>query len=208
MALDSDISNADSHLHVEFYEHDRAPYKGVPFVRILIPGDKTNEIDQPVREDHKARFPRQWLHYAMKNSDPALIGTPLEKWHKAQPDDFTDMQMAEIQIYKFQTVEQLATASDSQLQRVGMGAVGLRERARQFLALQHRSADAIDLAETKNQLALLQEQMREWLQAKQNIKPAVESVIERGPGEIPTNLIRLPEDVKRRLGRPPKERNE
>ena len=75
MALDSDISNSDSHLHVEFYENDRKPYEGVPFVRIMIPGDKTTEIDQPVREDHKERFPRQWLYYQMKNSDGSLIGT-------------------------------------------------------------------------------------------------------------------------------------
>ena len=110
MALDSDISNSDSHLHVEFYENDREPYEGVPFVRIMIPGDKTTEIDQPVREDHKERFPRQWLYYQMKNSDGSLIGTPLEVWHKAAPEEFNDRQMAELQILKFQTVEQVATA--------------------------------------------------------------------------------------------------
>lgn len=163
MALDSDINNADSHLHVEFYENDREPYKGVPFVRILIPGDKTTEVDQPVREDHKARFPRQWLHYAMKNENPSAIGTPLAEWNKSHPEDFNDMQMAELQIYKFQTVEQLATASDSQLQKVGMGGVGLRERARQFLALKNRSADAIELDNTKQQLAVLQAQMQELM---------------------------------------------
>ena len=172
MALDSDISNADSHLHVEFYENDRAPYMGVPFVRILIPGDKTNEIDQPVREDHKQRFPRQWLYYSMRNENPVMIGTPLEEWNKAQPEEFSDLQMAELQIYKFQTVEQLATASDSQLQRVGMGAVGLRERARQFLALKNRSADAIELDSTKQQLAVLQGQMQELMN-------------KRGPGRPP-----------------------
>jgi hypothetical protein len=84
MALDSDINNSDSHLHVEFYENDRAPYKGVPFVRILIPGDKTTEIDQPVREDHKERFPRQWLYYQMKNSEGVMIGTPLQEWNIPQ----------------------------------------------------------------------------------------------------------------------------
>ncbi|MSQ98133.1 MAG: hypothetical protein EXR85_02375 [Xanthomonadales bacterium] len=172
MALDSDINNADSHLHVEFYENDRDPYKGVPFVRILIPGDKTNEVDQPVREDHKQRFPRQWLYYSMRNENPAMIGTALKEWNKEQPEEFTDLQMAELQIYKFQTVEQLATASDSQLQRVGMGAVGLRERARQFLALKNRSADAIELDNTKQQLKVLQAQMQELMN-------------KRGPGRPP-----------------------
>ena len=50
MALDSDIHNADSHLHVEFYTNDQKPYKDrpTPFVRIIVPGDKTNIVDQPV----------------------------------------------------------------------------------------------------------------------------------------------------------------
>jgi hypothetical protein len=170
MALDSDINNADSHLHVEFYENDRDPYKGVPFVRILIPGDKTNEIDQPVRDDHKERFPRQWLYYSMKNENATPIGTPLADWNKAEPEEFNDLQMAELQIYKFQTVEQLATASDSQLQRVGMGGVGLRERARQFLAAKNRSADAIELDNTKQQLAVLQAQMQELINKRNPVR--------------------------------------
>ncbi len=63
MALDSDINNADSQLYVEFYNYEKDPYKGKPFVRIIVPGDKTTVIDQPVRDDHKERFPRQWLHF-------------------------------------------------------------------------------------------------------------------------------------------------
>ena len=44
MALDSDIANADTHLHVEFYTFDKAPYKDIPFVRIMVPGDKPPRI--------------------------------------------------------------------------------------------------------------------------------------------------------------------
>jgi len=88
MALDSDIANADSHLHVEFYTFDKEPYKDTPFVRIMVPGDKYNIIEQPVRDDHKERFPRQWLHYQMQNSEggPA-IGTTLQNWHLDRPEE-------------------------------------------------------------------------------------------------------------------------
>jgi hypothetical protein len=55
--MDSDVENADSKLYVEFYTHERKPHVGQPFVRIMVPGDKTNILDQPVREDHKQRFP-------------------------------------------------------------------------------------------------------------------------------------------------------
>ena len=47
MALDSDIYNADSHLHVEFYLNEDGEFKANPkeFVRIIVPGDKTNVVD-------------------------------------------------------------------------------------------------------------------------------------------------------------------
>ena len=69
------------------------------------------------------------------------------------------MQMAELQIFKFQTVEQVATASDSQLQRIGMGAVGLREMARRYLQVKNQSSSQTDIDATKRELAEVKEQM-------------------------------------------------
>jgi hypothetical protein len=171
--LDSDISNADSQLHVEFFVSEDKDYKGIPFVRIIVPGDKTNIVEQPVREDHKERFPRQWLYFQMKNEEGGIVGTPIEEWHKAEPDNINRGQIEELQILKFQSVEQIATASDAQLQRFGMGGTGLRERARMFLSRKNRSESQVELDETKKQLAELQEQMQELLAAK------------RGPGRPP-----------------------
>lgn len=171
--LDSDISNADSQLHVEFYLSEEKEYKDIPFVRIIVPGDKTNIVEQPVREDHKERFPRQWLYFQMKNQEGGIVGTPFHEWQKAAPDELSKGQIEELTILKFQSVEQLATASDSQLQRFGMGGAGLRERARMFLSRKNRSDSQIELDETKKQLAELQAQMQELLAAK------------RGPGRPP-----------------------
>lgn len=159
--LDSDVNNADSQLHVEFYTVDADPYKGQTFVRIMAPGDKTNIIDQPAREDHKVRFPRQWLYYQMQQNESAAgqIGTPLSQWYADAPTDINRDQIAELNILKFVTVEQLALASDSQLQRVGMGGVGLREKARLYLNRKNRSDANAELEKTKQQLADLQAQM-------------------------------------------------
>lgn len=168
--LDSDIANADSQLHVEFYLSDEERYKGTPFVRIIVPGDKTNVIEQPVREDHKERFPRQWLYFQMKSQDGGIIGTPISEWHKAAPEDINRGQVEELSILKFQSVEQLATASDAQLQRFGMGGAGLRDRAKMFITRKNRTDSQVELDETKKQLAELQEQMKELLATK------------RGPG--------------------------
>ena len=159
LALDSDIHNADSHLHVEFYVYDKEPYKEKPFVRIIVPGDKTTIIDQPVRDDHKQRFPRQWLHFQMQNNNAEIIGVPLKQWVQDDPENFNDMQMAELQIFKFQTVEQVATATDNQLQRIGMGAVGLREQARRYLQVKNQSSSQTEIEKTKQELAEVKEQM-------------------------------------------------
>ena len=92
---------AEGHgLHVEFYieskhmpflseQAGRPVHQDTEYVRIMIPGDKTNIIDQPVREDHKKRFPRQFLYFQMKNApDAPAIGTALEIWHGECPDEF------------------------------------------------------------------------------------------------------------------------
>jgi hypothetical protein len=170
MPLDSDIQNADSHLHVEFYMNDTGEYKthNQEFVRIIVPGDKTNVIDQPVREDHKERFPRQYLHWKMQNSDAAAIGTPLAQWNIDEPEEFTSFQMQELQILKFQTVEQVATATDAQIQRVGMGAAGLRERARLYIGKKNRAESSSELDETRRQLQELQAQMAALMGTKKS----------------------------------------
>jgi hypothetical protein len=177
MALDSDINNADSHLHVEFYTNDQKPYKDrpTPFVRIVVPGDKTNIVDQPVREDHKERFPRQWLHFQMQSGDGPVIGTLLQQWNTDDEENFSLHQMAELQILKFQTVEQVATASDSQLQRIGMGGAGLRERAKTYLTRKNQSANTSELEITRRELDELKQQMAMLMKTKKLGRPRKEA---------------------------------
>ena len=180
MGLDSDIRNADSQLFVEFYtfEHPstdtKKQYQGVPFVRIVVPGDKTNVVEQPVRESHKQRFPRQWLHYQMQNNDAQMIGTPLKDWHLSRPGEFNQMQLEELSILKFQTVEQVATASDMQLQKIGMGAAGLRDKARSFLLNKNQSESQIEIENTKQELAELKGQLAALMAEKKVGRPKKE----------------------------------
>jgi hypothetical protein len=172
--LDSDGNNADAAWFVEFYLYDKEPYKNMPFIRIMMPGDSTNVVEQLVRDHHKERFARQWLHYQMLQSDGPVIGTPLNQWHIDQPEEFSSAQMAELQILKFQSVEQVATASDSQLQRVGMGAVGLREKARAYLLRRNQSESSFELEQTRSELKELQEQMKALLSEKTRGRPKKE----------------------------------
>jgi len=170
--LDSDVHNSDTHLFVEFYEYENDPYKGRPFVRIMTPGDKTNVIETFANDDHKMRFPRQWLAFQMKGSDEVamLIGVPLSRWRQERPDDLSEVQQAELQILKFQTVEQVATSTDAQLQRIGMGAAGLRERARAYLTGKNNSEAESKISAQQAEIDELKKQMQVFLSER------------RGPG--------------------------
>lgn len=176
MPLDSDIQNADDHLYVQFYEYEKEPYRGVDFVRIMNPGDKTNVYDQPAQEQHKMRFPRHWIAYQRAKMGEAgfIVGSPLADWLLDRPDDLTDNQVAELTALGFQSVEQIASASDHQIQRVGMGGAGLRERARNYLANKHRPAADAELAATKAELAEMKAQMAQMM--------AMMGEAKRGPG--------------------------
>ena len=135
--------NPDDALFVEFYMHEgidknktaeqkkRVKLDPAPYVRIQVPGDKTSVIETPVREDHKRRWPQKWLYFQMQEGmvgEQDLPGWRLEEW------DYLDAeQVRELKYNRFTIVEQIAGASDAQIQKLGMGGVALREAAKRAL---------------------------------------------------------------------------
>jgi hypothetical protein len=197
MAIESDISNADSRLAVQFYkksvkqdmasdEAGRPIFKEFDFVRIMIPGDNLTEIDTYAQESHKQRFPRQWAHYQNQVANHQdIIGTPIDQWPQV-----TRSQADELRGLKFHTVESIADCSDQQLQRIGMIAGmsphNFRLKAKAFLNLANESAEVAHReqelqslreenakikAETDAKLAQMQEQMSALLAAVAEKKP-------------------------------------
>ncbi len=136
--------NPDKLLHVEFYMHapvdpnkSRDLNKKVlmpeqPFIRIMKPGDNTSIIETFVREDHKARFPDKWLYFQMQqgmiDGGVDIPGWKIEEWAYLTPE-----QVHELKYLRFHTVEQIAGASDAQVQRLGVGGLGMRVEARKAL---------------------------------------------------------------------------
>lgn len=198
--IDSDIPNADSRLSVRFYSkplqndfqtalQGRPIFEDVDFVSIHVPGDNTLVIDTPAREDHKKRFPLHWAHYQNNKGDgPANVGTPITQWPL-----ITASQAEELKALKFYTVESIASASDAQLQRLGMLAgmspFAFRERAMRFLkvskdeaALSHQEDELKALkeenarikAEMDEKLAKMQEQMEQLSEHKKPGRPRKE----------------------------------
>ncbi len=184
MPLDSDDPQADAKLFVEFYEHKREPYVGVPFVKIMTPGDQLNIYDQPATEQHKMRFAQHWLAFQMRQSgsDVSAIGTPLATWGEERPNEVSGGQLTELGILRFQTVEQVASASDAQIQRIGMGGAGLRERARTFLAQRNRSETDAALEAERARGDRLEAQMAALMERMGLGDTMGETLGKRGPG--------------------------
>jgi hypothetical protein len=189
--LDSDISNPDSRLYVEFYSkpvqnefktkvEGRPIFDDMDFVKIYVPGDNTTVIDTFARDDHKARFPLHWAHYQNTHGENKETGTPLSAW-----SILAASQVEELRALKFFTVESIATASDAQLQRIGMiagmGPTAFRERAQRYLHaakdegfVSQVSEKAKQLEEENTRMKADMEEMKQMiaqLAANQKAKP-------------------------------------
>lgn len=158
--------NPDSGLYVEFYwnepvdawasaEKSREQQRKVevklpkqPFIRIMVPGDKTSIYETAVQEAHKQRFPRHWMAWQIAEGliggEEDIPGWKISEWDECNADLARDL------LYmRFQTVEQLAGASDRQIQGIGMGGLALRDKAR--VALRNRMGDETRLALEKSE---------------------------------------------------------
>ena len=210
MALPSDENNADSRLQVRFYKKPvhqeqesidagRPIYKEFDFVHICVAGDTLTEIDTYALQNHKQRFPIQWANYMNRvgANDQEVVGTPVAEWPLVSKS-----QAEELRAMKFFTVESIASASDQQLQRMGMAAgmspYSFRDKAKTFLNLATTSAETDkreheinalkeelakkDLetakikAETDAKLAQMQDQMAAILAAVGEKKPRKKAV--------------------------------
>lgn len=167
--------NPDSLLHVEFFmkepvnkwqsEHKGKEVRGmrIPYVRIMRPGDPTSIIESAVRDDHKARWPQKWMAFQMREGmmEGTAVDVPgwkIEEWPVVKGE-----QVNELKYLRFTTVEQIAGASDGQIQKLGLGGIGLREQAKAAIKERNRSeykaemeAKEKEIAEMKERLAKLE----------------------------------------------------
>lgn len=165
MAIESDNNNADGRLAIKFYKYSekdeaataaegRPIYREVDYLKIVVPGDSLSEIDRPVYESDKSRFPIQWANYLNRvNIDGKYDGTPLVEWTL-----ISRSQAEQLRAAKFYTVEAVANASDQQIQSIGMTAgmspYAFRDKARNFLDSAKKAADFDQRQEEIDQLKL------------------------------------------------------
>ena len=121
-------------------------------------GSTLLKMDVPAYDHHKQRFAKQWAYYqTTQGGDSRDIGTPLSQWPILSPADVENLRGM-----KFNTIENIAAASDGTLQALGMGAAGLaphvlRARAQAYLAAAQDTAvpqkQAEDIEVLKKQVA-------------------------------------------------------
>lgn len=161
-------------LYVEFYlnavrdsvatlEAGHPKFKEVPFIMIMVPGDKTSIIRRPVRTgQHRKhdnnRFHNEYIAFLQKKDAP-VDGFPLKEWAA-----LTKSQCLELEHFGFKTVEHLANITDTNAQK-GMGLITLRDKARLFIEASKEGAPLIRMQEElkgrDDLIAALQMQMDE-----------------------------------------------
>ena len=174
----TDVNNPDSRLNVKFYQRAisnefKSALEGRPimemadFVLIEVPGDNLTVIDTFAADEHKKRFPIQWARYQNEKTDGDIEGTLLNDWPVLNAAI-----AAELKHFKFYTVEQVAAASDAQLNTLGMAAgmspLALRDKAKAYLgsakdtALVQQQAD--ELSKRDEIIARMEAQIAELAQ--------------------------------------------
>jgi hypothetical protein len=102
-------------------------HKEVPFVRIMIPGDATNIVHRPAKDEDKQRFFRQWKAFE-DGQEQTPSGTKLELCPFLNP-----AQIKNLKTFKIHTVEQLAEYPETTLGKIPEG-MELKHKAREFLS--------------------------------------------------------------------------
>ena len=168
-------------------------------------GQRLLVMDVPAMDHHKQRFAHQWAYYqTTQTGDKSSAGTPLSQWAILSPADVENLKGM-----KFETVDNIAGASDAVLQTLGMGLAGmaphvLRARAQAYLTAAKDTAipqqQAEDIEVLKKQLAEQAKQVADltsMLQAKA-ATPAPEAApapLKRKGGR-PRKIVEQPQPVE------------
>lgn len=148
------------------------------YLKKLVPGDNTLQVDRPMRETDMEEYPIEWARFQQKKEQKA-DGTPIEAWAA-----ISDTQKAEFRALNIFTIDQFATLPDSAGDKI-MGFNDLRAKARAFIGAAQDSQlmDKIR-AETDEKLKAQEAEMAELramiaeLKTKKAGRPRKEEVVD------------------------------
>ena len=155
------------HNEVLSAQHGRPMYVDMDYVRIQQPGETSQVVDRPTKEDDKRRWPAQWNAYAA-GKDQVAEGTPLGLLFPRHP-----AAIANLQALGIMTVEHLANASATAIAAIGMNGqdyvnyaqkyINGASRGAQFHQMQH------ELEQEKRRADRLQHQVSELVTQVQQL---------------------------------------
>lgn len=126
-------------------EAGRPVHIDVEMVKIINPGSR-DEFVSKVTEEVAAQYPEEYRRWKETRRN-TVEGTPLEMWPVMTP-----ALVADLKYQKILTVEQLATCSDTAIQKLGHGFLDLRQKARAFLEVAKDTAAVQKYASENEQL--------------------------------------------------------
>jgi hypothetical protein len=138
IAMNRQAGAGDVGLAVKFYlaplqnqkkskEEGRPIFEDKEFIKIMIPGSKSNVIDRVVRQTDFDRFPEHYRRFKARTEQNLVEGTRLEEW-----PGITRGQCEELKFFNVFTVEQLATLAASSAGNI-MGIQTLKTKASAYL---------------------------------------------------------------------------
>lgn len=152
-----EFENIPTQNMAETEKEGRPIFYDIPYIKISFPGDRTKQVNKPVTEEHKTRFPRQWAAFVAQEAQ-VVVGTPITEW-----GPLTKSQAVEFKAMNIHTVEALAALPDTAL--TWLGSRTYRDKAQSWLA-NATDGSAVIALQTKcdNQaadIAMLKEQIKE-----------------------------------------------
>ena len=177
--------NPDDILQIEFYDYAALDtwqtqktgiksYKETcPFIRIAIPGNPNLTVERPADGKDTRKWPRQWLFFQMQTGKIANAEN-VPGWQIDQWDELGEEQVRQLKFLRFYTVEQIAGANDAQIQGIGMGGQGLREKAKRALAERNGAAVNAEVQARDTLIAEMRAQMAEMMEMIQAKQPQAE----------------------------------
>ena len=118
-------------------------------VRIHIAGNSLSVPVERVNDEHRARWPEQYKRFKA-GQEMAHEGTPLEMW----PAISSKSQVLFLKYHDVFTIEQMATVSDYNLGKLGMGGRQLRDLAKAYLDAAERNAMTSSLMKDNERLGI------------------------------------------------------
>jgi len=177
----------------------------IPYIRIMKPGDNTSILELPVREDHQRRWPEEWLYFASNegliDNGSQVPGWKIEEWTYLNGDMES---IRNLKYLRFHTVEQIAGASDGQIQKLGIGGMGLREAAKKSLQERVKHGISQELAAKDAEITALKAADAE----KEERLKRLEAALLAGGPRVSTEAEEAPvAPPKKRGGRPKGSKN-